>query len=166
VNVGAWARRRLLDPILALLSQGVTPEKLALSLAIGLGLGILPVLGLSTILCTVAALALRLNLPAIQLVNYLAAPLQLALIIPFVRLGEHLIGAPPQPLTISAGFALLAEGVLKAVITLWDAIVHAMLGWIVIGPLLIYLLYRLAQPLLDRAARRIAASRVPAEGVS
>jgi uncharacterized protein (DUF2062 family) len=161
----AWVRRRLIDPLLALLKQGVTPEKLALSLAIGLGVGIIPVLGISTILCTVAAVALRLNLPAIQLVNYLAAPLQLALIIPFVRLGEHLIGAPPQPLTIAAGFALLAEGVLKAVITLWDAIVHAMLGWIVIGPIFIYALYRLAKPPLERAARRLAAAR-PAAGLS
>jgi uncharacterized protein (DUF2062 family) len=163
--VSAWIRRRLIDPILALLKQGVTPEKLALSLAIGLGVGIIPVLGISTVLCTVAAVALRLNLPAIQLVNYLAAPLQLALIIPFVRLGEHLIGAPPQPLTIAAGFALLAEGVLKAVITLWDAIVHAMLGWIVVGPLFIYALYRLAKPPLERAARRFSATR-PAAGVS
>ena len=63
-----------MDPILELLRQGVTPEKIALSLAFGLGLGIFPVLGVSTILCTVAAIVLRLNLPAIQLVNYLAAP--------------------------------------------------------------------------------------------
>jgi uncharacterized protein (DUF2062 family) len=165
VSAKSWARRRLLDPVVALLRQGVTPEKLALSLAIGLGLGILPVLGISTILCTMAALALRLNLPAIQLVNYLAAPLQLVLIIPFVRLGEHLVGAPPQPLTIAAGFALLAEGMFKAIVTLWDAIVHAMVGWIVVGPVFIYALYRLAKPPLERAARRFGASSATVEGV-
>jgi uncharacterized protein (DUF2062 family) len=163
VSAAGWARRRLLDPILSLLRQGVTPEKLALSLAFGMGLGILPVLGLSTVLCTVAAVSLRLNLPAIQLVNYLAAPLQLALIIPFVRVGEHLIGAEAQPLTISAGFKLLEAGVLTAVITLWDAIIHALLGWIVIGPLFIYALYRLAKPPLARAAQKFAAARVPVE---
>src|SRR6185312_970638 len=75
----AWARRKLIEPIIELLRQGVTPDKIALSLAFGLGLGIFPVLGVSTVLCTVAAIAFRLNLPAIQLVNYLASPVQLLL---------------------------------------------------------------------------------------
>ena len=152
-RVRAFARRRLVDPILDLLRQGVTPEKIALSLAFGLGIGIFPVLGVSTVLCTVVAIALRLNLPAIQLVNYLASPLQLALIIPFVRVGEHLLGLRPQPLSISEGFRIMAEGVVHAVIVLWDAIVHAALGWIVIGPAFIYLLYRAFRPALVRAAR-------------
>jgi uncharacterized protein (DUF2062 family) len=146
-------RRRLVDPIIELLRQGVTPEKIAMSLAFGLGIGIFPVLGVSTILCTIVAIVLRLNLPAIQLVNYLAAPVQLALIIPFVRVGEHLLGLAPQPLSISEGFALMAQGVLHSIVVLWDAIVHAALGWIVIGPFLIYGLYRIFKPLLIRAAR-------------
>lgn len=148
----AFFRRRLVDPIIELLRQGVTPDKIALSLAFGLGLGIFPVLGVSTILCTIVALMLRLNLPAIQLVNYLAAPLQLVLIIPFVRVGEHLLQLAPQPLSISEGFRILATGVVNAVVILWDAIVHAALGWIVTGPLIIYGLYRLFRPLLTRAA--------------
>jgi uncharacterized protein (DUF2062 family) len=146
-------KRRLVDPIIELLRQGVTPEKIAMSLAFGLGFGIFPVLGVSTILCTVAAVVLRLNLPAIQLVNYLAAPIQIALIIPFVRVGEHLLQLAPQPLSVSEGFRLLATGIVNAVTVLWDAIVHAALGWIVIGPFLIYALYRIFRPVLIRAAR-------------
>ncbi len=149
----AFLKRRLADPIIELLRQGVTPEKIAMSLAFGLGFGIFPVLGVSTILCTVAAVVLRLNLPAIQLVNYLAAPIQIALIIPFVRVGEHLLQLAPQPLSISAGFKLMAVGVVHAVTVLWDAIVHAALGWIVIGPVLIYVLYRIFRPILIHAAQ-------------
>ncbi|MEJ1966350.1 MAG: DUF2062 domain-containing protein [Gammaproteobacteria bacterium] len=152
-GVRGFMRRRVVDPILDLLRQGVTPDKIALSLAFGLGLGIFPVLGLSTVLCTLVAIALRLNLPAIQLVNYLASPLQLALIIPFVRVGEHLLGLKAQPLSVSEGFRIMATGVAHAVVMLWDAIVHAALGWIVIGPLLIYALYRAFRPVLARAAR-------------
>jgi uncharacterized protein (DUF2062 family) len=158
-GVRGFVRRRLVTPVLDLLRQGVTPEKLALSLAFGLGIGIFPVLGVSTVLCTVLAIAFRLNLPAIQMVNYLASPLQLALIIPFVRVGEHLLGLKEQPLSIKEGFRIMAQGVWHAIVTLWDAIVHAALGWIVIGPLLIYALYRLLRPILARAAaaRRVAA---------
>jgi uncharacterized protein (DUF2062 family) len=148
----AFLKRRILDPILELLRQGVTPEKLAMSLAFGLGIGIFPVLGVPTVLCTIVSIVFRLNLPAIQLVNYLAAPIQLALIIPFVRLGEHLLNLAPQPLSISDGFGLMASGVVHAVVVLWDAIVHAALGWIVTGPLLIYGLYRVFRPLLVSAA--------------
>jgi len=70
-----FIRRRLFEPILALLRQGITPQKLPLSLAFDLGLGTLPVLALPTILRTLAAVSLRLNLAAIQLVNCLAAHL-------------------------------------------------------------------------------------------
>jgi len=152
-RIGAFVKRRLIEPILELLTQGVTPDKIALSLAFGLGIGIFPVLGVSTIACTLVALVLRLNLPAIQIVNYLAAPVQIALIIPFVRLGEHVLRVAPQPLSVSAGFRLLEAGVLNAIHVLWDAIVHAALGWIVVGPVLIYLLYKLFTPLLVYAAQ-------------
>jgi uncharacterized protein (DUF2062 family) len=145
--------RRLREPILRLLRQGITPEKIALSLAFGIGLGIFPVLGVSTILCTVIALALRLNLPAIQLVNYLTSPAQLLLIIPFVRVGEHLMHASPQPLSIRSGLRLLGHGVFEAVIVLWSAILHAALGWALLGPPFIYLLYLLFKPLMIKIAR-------------
>lgn len=152
---GSFLRRRVLAPILELLRQGVTADQLALSLAFGLGLGIIPILGLSTLLCTAAALVWRLNLPAIQLVNYLASPVQLLLIIPFVRAGEHLLRAPPQPISLEAGFALLSSGVVHAIVVMWDAIVHAALAWVVIGPALIYVMYRMFKPLLTNAARSI-----------
>jgi hypothetical protein len=51
------------------------------------------VVGIPTLLCAALALALRLNLPAIQMANYVAMPLQLALIVPFVRLGRWLVPA-------------------------------------------------------------------------
>ncbi len=62
--------RRVVAPIVALLTQEITPEKLALSLAFGIVLGIFPVLGSTTVLCAAAALVFGLNLPAIQLVNW------------------------------------------------------------------------------------------------
>jgi uncharacterized protein (DUF2062 family) len=148
-----FIQRRLFEPILQLLRQGITPEKIALSLALGVGLGIFPVLGVSTILCTVLALALRLNLPAIQLANYAASPVQILLIIPFVRVGEHLLRVAPEPLSIRSELRLLGHGVFEAVIVLWSAIVHAALGWALLGPPFIYLVYLLLKRILIKAAR-------------
>lgn len=156
-----FLRRRLVDPILALLRQGLAPRELALCLALGTGIGLFPVLGVSTPLLAAIALLWRLNLAAIQLVNYLIYPLQLLLIIPFVRIGETMTGAAPQPLTITAGLDLMSQGVWHAVVTLWEAIVHATLGWVLLGPAGIYVLYRLLEPMLRRAARRSTSGDAP-----
>jgi|SRR5579863_9590465 hypothetical protein len=73
------------------LSQGISPRRLALTLAIGFVVGCIPVVGLPTGICAVIALAFRLNLPAIQVANYLAMPFQVVLILPLMRLGAKLI---------------------------------------------------------------------------
>ena len=98
-RLGAWARRRLVGPLAAQLRQGVTPEKIALSLATGAVISCCPLLGATTAICALAAIVLRLNHVAIQVVNYAAAPLQLALILPFWRLGAAMFGSEPVPLS-------------------------------------------------------------------
>ena len=87
------------------LRQGISPRRLALTLALGFAIGCIPVVGIPTALCMVVALALRLNLGAIQAANYLAMPLQVALILPFVRLGNWMFAAGPQP-AVSNGAGL------------------------------------------------------------
>lgn len=79
------------------LYQGLTPRKLALTCAFGVVLGLFPVFGVTTFLCFVAAFLFRLNIPIIQLVNYLIAPLQLILIIPFIQAGIYLFELRPFP---------------------------------------------------------------------
>src|ERR1700722_16933181 len=79
------------------LSQGISPRRLALTLALGIAIGCLPVFGITTALCAVLAVTLRLNLPALQAANYAVMPLQLLLIAPFVRMGGWLFAAGPRP---------------------------------------------------------------------
>ncbi len=146
--------RRVVGPIVALLTQGITPEKIALSLAFGIVLGIFPVLGSTTILCAAAAVIFRLNLPAIQLVNYLIYPLQLFFLLPLIRLGEMLFRAAPLQLSLAQILAMARADLPHAAATLWLAGVHAMSAWLLIGPPAILLLYFL----LSRALRQVAAS--------
>ena len=145
-----FLQNRLISPLIALLRQGVTPDKLALSLALGVTIGLIPVLGVSTALCALAALVLRLNMPAIQLVNYLLTPLQLILIIPFLRFGELLARAQPYPVTLESGLALLSNGVVHAVTVLATAIVHATLGWLALAPFAALALYHILFAALRR----------------
>lgn len=76
--------------------MGVSPQRLALTLALGFAIGCLPVVGITTALCALVAVALRLNFPAIQVANYAAMPLQLALLVPFVRMGRWMFEKGPQ----------------------------------------------------------------------
>jgi uncharacterized protein (DUF2062 family) len=150
-----WLYRRIFEPLLSLLKQGISPNRLALCVAIGVVVGNVPILGISTILCAAIALAFRLNLPAIQLVQAAMAPTQILLIIPFVRLGEWLLRVPPQSVSIKEGLALVAQGAGHAIVALWDAMVHAGFAWVLLAPFAIFFIYRILTPVFARAAARM-----------
>ena len=146
--------RRFVAPIVALLTQGITPEKVALSLAFGIVLGIFPVLGSTTVLCAAAALIFELNLPAIQLVNYLIYPMQLFLLVPFIRMGEKLFRTAPLQFSLAQILTMVRADLPHAVSTLWLVEVHAIFAWLLMGPPTIFLLYTL----LSRVLRQVASS--------
>jgi uncharacterized protein (DUF2062 family) len=146
-------KRRLIRPILDLLRQGVTPEKIALSVALGAALGVIPVLGWSTTLCAIAAVALRLNLPAIQLVNYFVYPAQIALLVPFFRWGEKLFRAPHFPISVPQVYTLFHAGAWIAIKLLWTTIWHAIVVWGMTTPFFVGLIYLTLMPLLRRSMR-------------
>ena len=149
-----FLQRRLIRPITDLLRQGVTPEKLALSLALGVALGVFPVLGSTTALCAVAAVALGLNLPAIQIVNYFVYPLQIALLIPFFRLGEWIFQSPHLRISVGEICAMIHADAWNAIRTLWTTTWHAMTAWCLAAPLFVPLAYGLFLVTLRRVWRR------------
>ena len=162
-RAGFW-RRRLRDPLVSLLKQGLSPERLALSLALGLVLGLFPIVGATTLLCLAAGFALRLNHVALQLANHLAYPLQLPLILACVRLGERLAGARPVPFhphDLVRHFERDASGFLRE---FGVTGLHGVLGWSLVAPPLLLALVLLLRPPLRRldAALRRRAPAVPA----
>jgi len=159
-----FVRRRVVRPIIDLLKQGVTPEKMALSLALGAAFGVFPALGWTTSLCAIAALVFRLNLPAIQIVNYFMYPVQIALLLPFFRLGEKLFRAPHLPISVSQIYAMIQTSIWGAIKLLWTTTWHAIVVWMILAPLFVAAAYAVLIPLLRRALRRQAVQAAPAEG--
>jgi uncharacterized protein (DUF2062 family) len=147
-------RGRIIRPILDLLKQGVTPEKIALSVALGATLGVFPALGWSTTLCAIAAIVLRLNLPAIQIANYFVYPAQLSLLVPFFRWGQRLFRAPHFPISVPQILGLFHAGAWIAIKLLWTTIWHAMVVWGMMAPVFVGLVYVILTPVLRRAMRR------------
>ncbi|TGK01984.1 DUF2062 domain-containing protein [Leptospira langatensis] len=126
------------DRILEELKTGTSPEKIALSLALGAAIGVFPVIGTTMALCAVLGFLLRLNPVSIQIANYAAYPFQVFLIIPFLRLGSYLLGKE-----IDLGWAYrLAEGDTSQVIDgLSRSAGYAVLGWTSTVPLAAFLSY-------------------------
>ena len=100
--------------------RNMSPEAVASVVVLGVVFGVFPAPLCPTLFCALAALVLRLNPAAIQLVNYLVYPLQIALAAPLVGLGSWLFRTPsrasplggprprlgpPEPTPPPAGFA-------------------------------------------------------------
>ena len=141
---------KLVRLMVELLSQGITPQKVALTLCLGLVFGVMPVIGATTIVCTVAAFGLRLNLVLIQIVNQLAYPLQILLLIPFVQAGQWLFREPPLPLSLAQIAAIIHAGLWQAIVSLWAYTLHGLVAWLILGGSSALLIYALSLPLLKR----------------
>ncbi|HML16473.1 MAG TPA: DUF2062 domain-containing protein [Bryobacteraceae bacterium] len=142
-------------PILDLLRQGITPEKIALSIALGVVLGVFPMLGSTTILCTGMAILLGLNLPAIQLVNFLIYPLQLILFLPLLKAGSRIANAAPVTISLGQVFAMIQSDLWGLIKMLWTATLGAIAIWLVLAPIAAAAIYFTLAPLLRRAYRAI-----------
>ena len=159
-------KSRFVNALLHLLRQGATPEKLALTIALGIALGTFPILGATTLLCTAAAIVLRLNLPAIQTANYCAYPLQLALMFPFARLSARLLHASPVALAPSRLPAMLHQEMFGTIRVIVHAAVYAIFGWALIAPLITAVIYFALLPVLTTLASRYRPAAASARAAS
>ena len=138
------------NKLITFLKMGITPERLALCIGLGIAIGLVPALGTTTLLCALAAFLFRLNLPAIQLVNYFVYPLQLALLIPFIRAGEWLFGVEPLNLSLELIQRMMKANLWETVIGLWSATMRAVMVWLLIAPVIVALVYLVMTPILKK----------------
>ena len=152
--------KRTVEPVVALIKQGVSPEKISLGMAWGIVLGIFPVMGLTTILCGLAALVFRLNLPAIQLVNFLVYPLQLVLLIPFFHLGNLLFQIEPLPLSAQELITLLQADLWGTIRAFWNTTLRAIAAWLLVSlPIFLLLHFTLVRLIKTFGFVKIEANR-------
>ncbi|HJU83658.1 MAG TPA: DUF2062 domain-containing protein [Holophagaceae bacterium] len=149
-----WLRRRAWAPILAQLKQGLSPEGLAWALALGIALSVSPVPGSTTLLCFMAAWVFRLNQPTMQAVNVAAYPLQVALFVPFIRIGERIFAAPHLPLSLSVILQALKADFWGALRFFWTSVWHAAVAWALVALPLACLAALILAPLFRRVSAR------------
>jgi uncharacterized protein (DUF2062 family) len=150
-----FLRKRLVRPVVEQLTQGLSPEAIALTCAIGLAIAVIPVVGTTTVLCTTAAIVLRLNQPLIQAINYLSFPLQIAFIVPYLRLGRLLFGGPAVRMSAEELAAFVTSRPAEAAGALWRVTLQALGAWVLTAPLIVAVVYFSLRPVLRAAARRM-----------
>jgi uncharacterized protein (DUF2062 family) len=156
-----WIYRRGVLPILALLRMGATPRSLAWSIAAGALIGINPVIGSTTLLCLAVTFRFRLNVVATQIANHAMFPLELALVVPFIRLGSRVFHTAAMPLAPR----LLLEEARRAPLVLtrqiWMWLWHACVLWAAIALVAAPLMALAITPLLERMLTRIRRHQYP-----
>ena len=123
---------KIIDTVSNLLRQGLSPKKLSIVISLGVSISIFPILGATTLFCTAISILFKSNLPAIQLANYAAFPLQIILFFPFLKIGEKVSKVSLDPLSQVHLIATFDEGFFQAIIILFDYLMIACLGWVLI----------------------------------
>jgi hypothetical protein len=113
------------------------------------------VIGATTLLGLAFGVVFRVNHPALQLANWLAYPLQLLMIVPLVRLGEWLSGAPPVSFSVVQVVATTSADPVGALGRYGVTGLHGILGWIAVLPVVVLVLYRTLLPVLRVAQVRV-----------
>ncbi len=128
--------------ITEVLKQGATPEKLALSLSLGITVGIIPLYGITSLLITLVALSLRLNFAVTHIAHYIVHPLQIALIIPFMKIGELFYKDTLIPYSIKKIMHMLNTDLWGTLHDFWVAYLSAFGIWLIISVPLVLILYK------------------------
>ena len=156
---GFW-HRRVLRPIRAQLTQGVAPDQISATLAVGTACALFPIFGVTSLVCLAVGIPLRMNQPILQTLNQLLGPVQVAMILVYVRIGEFIWRSSEHQLTIADMMREFRERSLAEFLqTFGWAGVHALTAWLITSPLLAAALYFTLRPFLRRAARRPESAR-------
>ena len=132
------------------LAQGLSPSGIAASSAAGVSIALFPIMGCSTLMCGAASLTGRLNLGLMYAVCVMLTAAKLALIIPFLKLGEAIMRAEPFTLSLVELTQRWHADWRAVLVEFSDTFLHAMLGWAVCVPLMLALTYVAAHAVASR----------------
>ena len=147
--------QRVQTSLIGWLKSGMAPRQLAFTLALGFAIGCIPLLGVTTAICALVALTLRLNMPVIQAANWVAMPLQVVLLIPFLRLGQWLFSSQTMAFNPVQLLGQIEAAPWHAFVQMSGLFGHALLAWgITAGPALV-LMTILLTPVMHRVSRLV-----------
>jgi uncharacterized protein (DUF2062 family) len=152
-------QRVVVLPVKRLLRMGATPERLAWSLAVGLVVGVNPLLGSTTLLVLGLAALFRLNMVASQVGNHAMYPVEIAMFPVFIKLGSLLFSTQRLPIEGSKLLTAARQHPWDTTRLLWLWEWHALVVWaafaVVMLPVLGFGLRPVLQHMQQRMSRQV-----------
>ena len=145
---------RVLLPVANIRKQGFSSETLAMSISIGIIGGAFPVIGLASYVCLLLTLAFKQNIIIVQVVNWLVYPLQILLIIPFLRIGNSIFSGGAFTLTLHQLVAAFQGGLMNGIKLIGLISLYGIVAWVAIAIPALIISYTLFL-LLFRTIKRI-----------
>ena len=118
--------------------------------SLGITGGIFPIPCTTTIVCGVFIYLFKLNIAACQLFNVLLTPVELMLVLPFIRLGEFIFFSQPLPFSAAELADKLSSNFFGTLSTLGMSFFRAVIAWMLVSFLLTFLLYHALRFILQR----------------
>lgn len=121
------------------LNLGISPSRVALASILGMVSATWPQIGTNPIMALLLSWVFRCNKAITSGISFVFTPLQYALMIPFLRLGETLLGLEHFETTVPDIIYIVVTDPIGSFAVLGMPLVHAIVGWssawLVIGPL-------------------------------
>lgn len=144
-----------MNPVVGLLRMGADPDKLAWSLALGMVVGVNPLLGSTTLVALGLAAALRLNLVASQVGNHAVYPLEILMFPVFIKLGDVMFGTVKVPLAGHELWYAAKHHPWDTTRLLWSWEWHALIVWAVFAVVAVPVIALSSEPMLRKMAERV-----------
>lgn len=130
-------------PLSNIRKQEFSSETLALSVSIGIIGGSFPVFGLATYICLLLTLVFKQNIILVQVANWFAYPLQILLLIPFMKLGNSIITGGDLKITMNQVVIAFQSGLLNGIREVGIISLYGIIAWVAISIPCLFILYTL-----------------------
>jgi len=154
VPASSFWKRRIVDPIVHQMTQGITPERIALAISIGSACALFPIIGTTTILCLIVGVCFKLNQPIMQIINGILTPLHIPVIIGLVKIGEIIFRAPASLFHFRSMNHFFWEHPAQFFARFGMVAVHAIVAWLILAPIWIIVVYSIALPVIREIYRK------------
>jgi uncharacterized protein (DUF2062 family) len=124
---------KILVPFKIIPRQGLSTSKLTLSFTIGVIGGLFPVIGLTSMVSLLILMAMKQNFTIVQAMNWIVAPIQLVMIIPFMRLGALLLFKDNLSITLGHIIKAFKPGIWEGLKTVGLMHLYGVLGWLIVA---------------------------------
>jgi uncharacterized protein (DUF2062 family) len=143
------------NPVMGLLRMGADPDRLAWALALGVVVGVNPLLGSTTLLVLALAAGFRLNLVASQVGNHAVYPLEILMFPVFIKVGAVVFATDKLPLEGKPLWDAAKHHPWNTTRLLWSWEWHALVVWAVFAVVALPVIALGIRPGLEKMARRV-----------